>query len=51
MGTLNHRATDYYTAIQRLVHCPLTDGLLHLVQQEGLGGAAARPVPSSLCQM
>jgi len=37
----------------KLVHWPLMGGLLHLVQRGGdcIGGAVARPGPSSLYQM
>jgi len=43
----NYTATSNNT---KLLHWPLTGGLLHLVQR-GLGGAAACPGPSSLYQM
>jgi len=35
----------------KFVHWSLIGGLLHLVQRGGLGGAAARSVPSLLCEM
>ena len=41
----NYSATSNNT---KLVHWPLMGGLLH---RRGLGGAAIRPVPSSLYQM
>jgi len=45
IGTGNYSATSNN---MKLVHWPLTGGLLHLVQRRGLGGAAAHPGPSSL---
>jgi len=44
---INRRATDRYTAVQRLVRWPLMGVLLHLVQQQvsWLGCGLARSYP------
>jgi len=46
---LNRRATNHYTAMRWLVHCPLMGGLLHLVQQGRVWAGCGRALFPPSC--